>query len=474
MEVSTKATEVTSSNLGTFNVIAASGAAGSQSQVWSTTASQVGSTAVWTTDKYWPSTDQGYTSFYASNAVLTFNAAGPTVSPADNSVDVVVAHNSSPTYREQNSLEFEHIYARVRNIVLNTQSGYELSAVSASLQSPVTGGTYNLRTNAWTPGAASANQAMGAFSGTTSAQTSTNDYWLVPGDYTLSVSYTLTKGDYQESFTKTGTVTLLQCCNNTITATAVGGSASEIVFGVSVFPWNSNEIIMDWLPTFAGLQIAPGPLYYNGSSYEIKDNWNYSSYESVYGKASGSTHFNFIEMGQLFEKAGFSYSDGDIENLLNPLSGWRLPTKADWVAITINTSARAGSTVNSSAGKHYALIKLTGVSHAGTTTPNGLLIFPDGQSITGKALSGMDNTTQTTGVTVAELNAYLSQGCVFLPASGYYNKEADDWESSGSYLSSTLDSTEDEADLFYFDYYRLMMYVNTDSSLFYYPIRLVK
>ena len=66
------------------------------------------------------------------------------------------------------------------------------------------------------------------------------------------MSYTLTKGDYQESFTKTGTVTLLQCCNNTITTTAVGGSASDIRFGVSVFPWNSNEIIMAWEPNANG------------------------------------------------------------------------------------------------------------------------------------------------------------------------------------------------------------------------------
>ena len=252
MEVSTKATEVTSSNLGTFNVIAASGAAGSQTQVWSTTASKVGATDVWATDKYWPSTDQGYTSFYASNAALTFNAAGPTVSPADNSVDVVVAHKANPSYREQNALTFNHVFARVGSITLNTQSGYSLSNVSATLQSPVTGGTYNLRTQAWTPAAVSANQAMAAFSGTTSAQTSSNDYWLVPGDYTLSVSYRLTKGDYVEDFSKTGTVILVQGKTNAITATAVGGSATEIKFGVSVTAWSANNIALAWEPNANG------------------------------------------------------------------------------------------------------------------------------------------------------------------------------------------------------------------------------
>ena len=476
MEVSTKATEVTSSNLGTFNVIAASGAVGSQTQVWSTTASQVGSTAVWTTDKYWPSTDQGYTSFYASNAALTFNAAGSTVSPADNSVDVVVAHKANPTYREQNALTFNHIYARVAGITLNTQSGYELSNVSATLQSPVTGGTYNLRTDAWTPGAASANQAMGAFSGTTSAQSSSNDYWLVPGDYTLSVSYTLTKGDYQESFTKTGTVTLVQGKTNAITATAVGGSASEIKFGVSVTAWSANNIALEWTPTFAGLEIAPGPLYYNGTSYEIKDSWNYDSYNSVYGKASGSTYFSFVDLGQLFEKADFSTSDGNIENLLDPLSGWRLPTQAEWAAI-VGTS-RAGSTVNGEAGKHFVKVLLFDVLHAGNSTPLGLLIFPDGKSITGKTFSNMDRTDDDSlgSITLSQLNTYLAQGCVFLPASGYYC-DGDGWFGSGNnygYYWSSTESNSNYAYLLYF--YDSGLYTGNFVNKFnyYISVRLVR
>ena len=178
---------------------------------------------------------------------------------------------------------------------------------------------------------------------------------------------------------------------------------------------------MDWAPTFAGLEIAPGPLYYNGTSFEIKDNWNYDSYDSVYGKTAGSTYFNFIEMGQLFEKADFSESDGNIENLLDPLDGWRLPTQTEWAAITTNTTAREGSTVNGRAGQHYAMIELTGVMHAGSSYPAGLLIFPDGKTITGLILGEMDNETLNTDVTESELNAYLSQGCVFLPASGHWS-----------------------------------------------------
>ena len=339
MEVSTKATEVTSSNLGTFNVIAASGATGSQAQVWNTTASKVGATDVWATDKYWPSTDQGYTSFYASNAALTFNAAGPTVSPADNSVDVVVAHKANPSYREQNALTFNHVFARVGSITLNTQSGYSLSNVSATLQSPVTGGTYNLRTQAWTPAAVSANQAMAAFSGTTSAQTSSNDYWLVPGDYTLSVSYRLTKGDYVEDFSKTGTVTLVQGKTNAITATALGGSASEIKFGVSVTAWSANNIALAWEPNANGHDYVDLGLRVGGNKILFATMNIGASSETDYGDylAWGETSKRYTSIsGNSITGATFEWSNAPYHTGSNKYTGWSkyIPTGRESYSIS--------------------------------------------------------------------------------------------------------------------------------------------
>ena len=240
----------------TFNVIAATGAAGSQSDYWggSVTATQSG--ASWLTGKYWEITDPGITSFYASNAALTFNAAGPTVTLANCNTDVVAAHCDSPSYASSNDLSFNHILTRLGSITLNTQSGYELSAVSATLTDGCTAGTYNLRTGAWSSLGARSAVAAGAFSGNTSAQTSANDKWFVPGSYTFSVSYTLTKGDYVQSFTKTGTVTLVAGKKNNLTATAVGGSAQEIVFNVSVTDWNANAIEMEWDPELTGTHMG--------------------------------------------------------------------------------------------------------------------------------------------------------------------------------------------------------------------------
>lgn len=189
--------------------------------------------------------------------------------------------------------------------------------------------------------------------------------------------------------------------------------------------------------TFAGFEIAAGPLYYNGENYEIKDSWNYDSYNSIYGKNEGSYYFTFQQMGQLFEKSTFSSSNGgDIENKLDPLNGWRLPSDQDWINIiccSTDTPLRNGSNVNGVNHVIYALIQLTNVTHAGSSTPDGMLLFPDGKIITGKQLNG-NNLIKTTEVTESELQNYLNQGCIFLPASGYYSSS---WTKSYNYYWSS-------------------------------------
>ena len=266
--VQTKATPVT--ELATFNVLASTGTVGaSETQAWAPVAvTKDGSDYL--TGKYWPLTDQSY-HFYASNASPTFGATGSTVT-ADGSTDIVVAYLPSPSFKEKNTLTFNHIYARVGNLTLNTQSGYTLSGVSATLKDGVSGGTYNIFSGngqtdgtGWSGLSAASDRALGAFSSSTTAPVSSNDLWLVPGDYTISVTYTLNKGDYSEQFTKTGTVSLVAGKTNTITATAVGGSASEIKFGVSVTAWVLNDIVL-------GFEQEPNYLILSGNA--IKSNIN--------------------------------------------------------------------------------------------------------------------------------------------------------------------------------------------------------
>lgn len=299
------------------------------------------------------------------------------------------------------------------------------------------------------------------------------------------------QGKYNKSNKKTNGTAAQNAAGSTIHSVGIGTSINDrknafeimqngdmYVKGIGGYDGtnpSSAKTLQDELyytPTsFGGLLIASGPLAYNNGAYMIEDDWNHDSYGSVHGKNNGSNYFNFIEMGQLFEKADFSINDGSIENLLDPLNGWRLPTQAEWASIVGTT--RAGSTVNGSAGKHYALVQLTGVTHAGSSTPTGLLIFPDNKTITGKALSGMDNTAKTTGVTAAEINAYLEQGCVFIPQSGNAYDVYGAWGTGGMYLSSTENSGTLSCVLT-FEGSNINPNASANKSKFYMSVRLVK
>ena len=223
---------------------------------------------------------------------------------------------------------------------------------------------------------------------------------------------------------------------------------------------------------FAGMEITPGPLYYGSNGYEIKNGWNYDSYNSVYGKNVGSTYFNFIELGQLFESSVFSTSDGDIEKVLDPLDGWRIPTSAEWDSILGTT--RSGSTVNGSSNMHYAMLQLTDVTHTNSSTPTGLLIFPDGETITGDALSNMDTTISNTGITESQLNNYMSQGCIFLPGSGYYDGNLQTWNNEHYYWSSTENNSSTGYALYFEPSNTISSDDNKDKETYYFPVYLVK
>lgn len=223
-QVETKATAVTT--LSSFYVGCTTGSAGSETSKWNST--EFSGTTSFTGGKYWPASNPSY-HFYASNAALTFAAAGTTVA-ADGTVDIVTAYLASPTFAASNTLTFNHIYARVGSVSISAAAG-SLSNVSATLKNVATGGTYNLRTGAWTAGTkADKTVTVGS-----------NDIYVVPGTYALSVTYTLTNGDYSATFTKSGNVTLQQGKINNISATAPN-SSTAISFSVTVTAWSSASV----------------------------------------------------------------------------------------------------------------------------------------------------------------------------------------------------------------------------------------
>ena len=423
-----------------FKVNCVTGTPGSETQVWSN-ASFTKSGSVFVGNHYWPASSTSY-AFYASNASsMTFNAAGPTIS-ATNTTDIVCAYLPSPNYKETNVLTFKHIFARLGSVTLTAESGYTISGISMTI-TPKTGGTYNLRTgHGQTDGTGWSSLTEGSATGIANATpgTKSNDIYLVPGDYEITATWTATKGGYSNTYTdRVYTASLVGGKVNTITA-SLGGDATDINFTVSVLSWGSNAIACGEVPlkkigTFAGLEITPVSLKYKSGEFIIEGNsWNVESYNSAYGLSEGSYYFLFTELASYFDSRGSSFSasdSGDIDNantiFYNGHDDWRLPTSNEWKAIT--TDYRVGSTINGVSGRKYAIIQLTGVTHAGSNTPVGVLLAPDGVSMTNmRELNYWNSTGVTSGITEDELNAYLDEGCIFLPSSGAYGMEGYYWE----------------------------------------------
>ena len=245
-EVFTKATALTA--LTQVNILCVTGTAGSaETKKWAADGLAVSSGKV-NTGKFWPSSDLGY-KFYGSNIAMTSASTGPTVS-ATNSTDVLCAVLTSPSFKQNNTLTFNHIFARLGNVnVSSATSGYTLSNVSIKL-TPKTGGTYNLfQGNGKKDGTGWSNATNGT--STTVANASgdnANDIYLVPGQYELSATYTVTKGDYSytQSTPKKATVLLEAGSVNAIVAKLPVNAATEISFTVTVTPWSSSSVTPEW------------------------------------------------------------------------------------------------------------------------------------------------------------------------------------------------------------------------------------
>lgn len=189
--------------------------------------------------------------YYVSNADISFAAGGSTI-VADNATDVIAGCTQGATDSNAPSVTLNHVFARTATLTCNTQSGYEISNVSWKIKSAGetgTRGTYNIATNEWSGVTALSEQAF----------TSSSDLYLIPGAYTVTVTYTLSKGAYSQTFNKSGNVTLVAGKKNSITCTAVGGSASEIEFGISLTDWGTQSLDL----TFSGIKNIQ-------NNYEIK------------------------------------------------------------------------------------------------------------------------------------------------------------------------------------------------------------
>lgn len=228
----TKATAVTSLPSSLYWG-ATTGTLGSETVKWSSASGTVSAGKI-STGKYQTASPTTY-NYYVSNLNMSVGTSATTVS-ASNTTDVICGKASSNSTTP--SVTLDHIFARTGTLTCNTQSGYSISNVSWTIvgTSTINGtaGTYNMTTNAWT--AASTKLTSDT------AITSSSDMYLIPGTYTIKVTYTLTKGDYSQTFTKSASVSLTQGYINNITVTAIGGASTEIVLSVSLSAWQTQTL----------------------------------------------------------------------------------------------------------------------------------------------------------------------------------------------------------------------------------------
>jgi hypothetical protein len=255
--VDTRATEITTSNITSFNVTATIGSSSETAVSNFANIQFTKSGSVWKGGKYWPASNPSY-HFYAANATMTHTTSGQTVSPTNASTDIVVGYIASPTYNQSNALTMNHIFAQIGTVTINAPTGFKVSDLKVSVK-PKTSGTYNLKSGSWTTvgsEASSATYLVGTSSSGASISTaggSTNggdkDLWLVPGSYTLTVTYKLIAADNTASATinKTATVSITQGKNNNISATLpADGSPTEIEFTVTINPWSNENQGVTW------------------------------------------------------------------------------------------------------------------------------------------------------------------------------------------------------------------------------------
>lgn len=229
MQVQTKTTAITTVPSSLYYSMTTGTPGSAETSKKGSTSGNVGSGKI-ATGVYQTLTSTFY-NYYVSNAAITFAASGSTIS-AVNTTDVIAGKVTS---KETNpSVKLDHVFARTGTLTLNTQSGYTLSNVSWKIESSSagTGGIYNIANGRWS--------SVTKLSST--AITKDSDMYLVPGDYNLSVTYTLSKGDWNQTFNKKATVTLVAGKVNNITGTASGGNASEISITVTLTEWGTNNI----------------------------------------------------------------------------------------------------------------------------------------------------------------------------------------------------------------------------------------
>ena len=194
--------------------------------------------------------------------------------------------------------------------------------------------------------------------------------------------------------------------------------------------------------TFGGYEIAPGPIVYRNSQFEI-DNEKWSGPGSGWQDNNWSLAFGLNE-------GSYWFSANDIDNFVVPerYNDFDLPTSA--ALESIFGTNRNGSTVGENQSVCFAYIQYSGSLNG--RAEGGLLIFPDNETISTRANNDITIPNSLTvgtysvqyrynWLTKDKLDEFIDQGCIFIPKYVPYGSSSVSWlRTMGGVYSGTVSS----------------------------------
>ncbi len=199
---------------------------------------------------FWPA-GSGKLNFYALNVsktpVIKDSRVTTSVSPSDGDVVLAFADSTKTTPGSTVNLAFEHVFTRLYDIQLMTKD----KAATATLEKVVITPKYNdgvldMATRSILSGEAGTGQEMEITKSDVTYEMKSIgqpkiDRLLMPGELTMTVTYTLRRNGYVEKFTKSATVPFPAGYMITLSAT-LPDDAQAIKFNVSVETWIEDVV----------------------------------------------------------------------------------------------------------------------------------------------------------------------------------------------------------------------------------------
>lgn len=175
-----------------------------------------------------------------------FAATGTTVE-ASSETDVIVAYLPNPTYKSLNVLQFEHIFSRIGSMTITEEEGYTITDVHATVV-PNISGTYDIfagyEVTDGSAGWSSLSAAAGPYElAETAPGTRSNDIYVVPGTYVLSLSWHARRGNYEQDFVNMPLEIHLAAGKVHHFTAQLGGLAHEIQMSYDVTDWDAPEAL---------------------------------------------------------------------------------------------------------------------------------------------------------------------------------------------------------------------------------------